>query len=282
MSEYITLASNIKGIQYNESNYIAQFRTRLGKKINFDGEWVVGLSDITYTKSWYNVLASHKIILYDQLGHTYGIHSTVNDEEFTISAGFYESAQKLINEINRILIQFTDIKPAKLLYNELNNCITVIPGTTDEIKIYPYLGEEIEMILGLKKRFDDYNMYSTNTTENELIQYVFKNTDNFLYDKLEAYHPVEIAGGFHSLFLYSDIVYPSFVGDTCANIIRVVEVPRKYKFGETVHINYDTPHYRKLMLNEFESIELSIRDHSGGLIPFKFGVLSVTLHFKKL
>jgi len=36
------------------------------------------------------------------------------------------------------------------------------------------------------------------------------------------------------------------------------------------------------MFNEFETIEISIKDDEGQVIPFKSGRIILTLHFKKL
>ena len=113
-------------------------------------------------------------------------------------------------------------------------------------------------------------------------EYVFRNTQLYERDKFVAFHPVEITGGYHSLYFYTDIVSPSLVGDSFSQLLRVIEVPRKHKFGETVHLNYDRPQYIPVMLNNFETIEVSIRDDTDNLIPFQFGRCTAVLHFKKV
>ena len=62
MSEYVTLASNVKTVPSFGKNTIAEFRTKLGRIVSLEGDWVVGLSEITYSKSWYTVLYSHKVL----------------------------------------------------------------------------------------------------------------------------------------------------------------------------------------------------------------------------
>lgn len=277
MSEYITLVNNVKTFD----NTMSDFRTKLGKIVKLDGNWLVGLSEITYTKSWYNLLYDHKITLFDEMGQTYGEKSNIYDNQFTISAGFYESPMKLISAINKILSSFTQITPPKLIYNEINNYVILQVGKIDNsIKIFPDLGREIEDILGLRDRNSIYNMYLPIQLNNySVTDITVKNIHS--RDEIIGFHPVEISGGFHSLFLYTDIVYPSLVGDTFANLLRVVEIPRKYKFGETVHKEYPNPQYRPVRLNEFETIEISIKDDSGMSIPFKFGRINLTLHLKQ-
>ena len=279
MSFYITLDSNVKSIESLHSSKLSEFRTTLGRHLSLEGEWVVGLSEVTYTKSWYNVLHPHRITLFDELGNIYGDQNMT--EEFTISEGYYDTSIKLINSINKILTKLSSIKPPSLQYNELNNKITLQAGKTEGgIKVYPDLGDEIENILGLKNRNLKNDVYSLGYSS--IHEFVFGGTNTYREEKFEAFHPVEITGGYHSLFLYTDIVYPSLIGDTCSQILRVIEIPRKCKFGDTVHINYDQPHYRELLLNELSNIEIKMTDDTGQLVPFKFGRLSLTLHFKKL
>jgi hypothetical protein len=290
MSEYVTLVSNVKCVSQYGKNTIAEFKTQLGRKFSLVGDWVVGVAEVSYTKSWYNVLFPHKIILFDEMGTVYNNEdfTETNDilntsDELHISSGYYESARKLVDEINIVLGKITTIIAPKLEYNELNNTVTVMPGLIDNaIKVYPFFGTEVENILGLKNRNMKNNYYSQVNQSSGIAAVVFKGDEMYKQNKFLAFHPVEISGGYHSLFVYSDIVYPSYIGDTCTQILRVVEIPRKAKFGEQCVIKYENPQYRRLLLNEFESIEISIKDDSGELIPFKFGRVIITLHFKKL
>jgi len=290
MSEYVTLVSNVKSVSNFGKNTIAEFTTQLSRKLKFTGDWVVGVAEISYIKSWYNVLFSHKILLFDEMGTVYqNSNMTETNEinpkkqEFYISSGYYESAKKLVDEINKVLGKITTIIAPKLRYNELNNTVTIEAGKVDgSVNVYPYFGSEIENILGLKNRKMNDNYY-TNVNHNSGVATVVFNGDKTLKkDRFIAFHPVKISGGYHSLYMYSNIVYPSHIVNTCAQILRVVEIPPKAKFGSQCVIKYENPQYRPLFLDEFETIEISIKDDSGELIPFKFGRIIITLHFKKL
>jgi hypothetical protein len=87
---------------------IAEFGTQLGRIFSLVGDWVVGVAEVSYTKSWYNVLFPHKIILFDEMGTVYNDGFTeTNDiinisEELHVSSGYYESARKLVDEINSV------------------------------------------------------------------------------------------------------------------------------------------------------------------------------------
>jgi hypothetical protein len=81
------------------------------------------------------------------------------------------------------------------------------------------------------------------------------------------------------LYLYSDIVSYSFVGDTQAPLLRVVDAQGAY--GQMVQMTFTHPHYVPLAQNSFESIEININDELGKVVPFEFGKAVVTLHFRR-
>ena len=288
MGFYMVLSSNVDSYKaFGITNKISEFKTKLGRNIFLEGEWQVGLADISYTKSWFNILKSHKITLFDNYGKEY--LNNPPDKKLIIPAGYYETPQKLIDEINRLLSQYKILKVPIVVYNEIyNSChikagkIEVELGKVKDIKIvFPYFGQEIEDILGLTDRKIHDSLYTINNQTTENSSFVFKRKENNK-EILKSFNPVEISGGYHSLYLYTDVVYPSLVGDSFAQLLRVIEVPRKYKFGETVNIKYEKPHYYPLMLNNFETISISIKDDSNNLIPFKFGRCTLVLHFKKV
>src|SRR5260370_7757990 len=212
MSEYITLVSNVKTF---DKNTIAEFRTRLAHKMMLSGEWVVGLTEISYTKSWFNVLYPHNITLFDEMGTIYGREyvntvNTLDNTDIRIEAGFYPSAQKLVETINKVLSKMSTVKPPIMYYNEINNCVTMEAGIINEIKVYPHLGEEIENILGLKDRKLITTVYND---MHSMADYIINNDDIYKKELFKAYHPVEITGDYHSLFFYSNLIYRTLISD---------------------------------------------------------------------
>ena len=52
------------------------------------------------------------------------------------------------------------------------------------------------------------------------------------------------------------------------------------KSGERVQVVYDKPIYVPLQKKNFDSIEIDIRNDIGKPIPFEYGKVIVTLHFR--
>lgn len=86
------------------------------------------------------------------------------------------------------------------------------------------------------------------------------------------------------MFVYCDLVEPRIVGDVFAPLLRVIHACGKERpiQGESAMKILSPPHYLPLMLTNFRTIEINIKDHTGRSIPFEYGTLTVTLHFKRV
>ncbi|RWR98440.1 hypothetical protein B4U79_14489, partial [Dinothrombium tinctorium] len=78
---------------------------------------------------------------------------------------------------------------------------------------------------------------------------------------IEAYRPYDLKAGIHSLFVYTDIVEPTFVGDTYAQLLRTVKIPSA-SFGEQCVITYENPQYVPILQDEIETIKINIKDET--------------------
>ena len=83
---------------------------------------------------------------------------------------------------------------------------------------------------------------------------------------------------FYSLYVYCDIIEPTVAGDVKISLLRCVNISGKH--GETVDRIYETVHYVSLHREQFDSIDMSIRDDTGRSVPFQRGKVIVTLHFR--
>ena len=84
---YITLPSNSLS-----SNSAAEFITSLPVNINLDGEWEVGLSEIIYGNTWFNITSNNdKITFFDD---KHELNVTLH-----IAKGRYEDVHGLMETI---------------------------------------------------------------------------------------------------------------------------------------------------------------------------------------
>ena len=85
--------------------------------------------------------------------------------------------------------------------------------------------------------------------------------------------------GFNSLYVYCDAAEAIPVGDIKAPLLRVVDAAGN--FGDLIHRLYKTPQYVPVSRKEFNTVEIDIRDDTGRPVPFEFGKVVATLHFRR-
>ena len=85
--------------------------------------------------------------------------------------------------------------------------------------------------------------------------------------------------GFNSLYVYSDAAESVPVGDIKAPLLRVADAAGNC--GDLIHRLHTTPQYVAVSKKEFNTLEIDIRDDTGRPVPFEFGKVVVTLHFRR-
>ena len=85
--------------------------------------------------------------------------------------------------------------------------------------------------------------------------------------------------GFNSLYVYCDAAEAIPVGDIKAPLPCVVNAAGN--FGDTIHRLYTTPQYVPVSRKEFNTVEIDRRDDTGRPVPFEFGKVITTLHFRR-
>ena len=92
---------------------------------------------------------------------------------------------------------------------------------------------------------------------------------------------VKLNASMTSLFIYSDIVEHSIVGNAFAQLLKCVPITSKTDFGEVINIRYNDPDFIPLQSLNFDIIEIDIKDDTGSSVPFETGRVLIKLLFKK-
>ena len=180
----------------------------------------------------------------------------------TVRGGYYDNVMDLCEEIEKSIGRASDIgimSTPKFSFDNISKKVCIYPGESASKKyVLPFLSEEIKGILG----FDSYD-----------------------YTKPRAVYwgdrPADISAGIHTLFVMCDIIEPQYIGDTRAKLIRTIHVPNNTMFGDQMIMTFDNPHYVPLLTNDFEHVEIDIRDDSNIRIPFMYGRSRVKLHLRQ-
>ena len=90
---------------------------------------------------------------------------------------------------------------------------------------------------------------------------------------------VDMAQGFYSLYVYTNVVESRVVGHSVVPLLRIVPIEGKH--GDAVSKSFDNVQYILVLHKEFTTIEIDIRDDAGRRVPFERGRVTVTLHFRR-
>ena len=289
---YLTLPSNASMKMY-PNNTLAHYITDLPRLIDLTGEWECGLAEIQYPHTWYN------IGMYDTwffLNETIAMDLTPSAR---ISAGYYKSPMSLMNHVNQGLNSMaTDKTRAKLSYSAITQKMTLhmTPGTEFTVPRRSALGRmlgfvssvissppsTVPVILGsiMSATISATEATSTDGNTSTALFLSPKETPDGPYTyRKEAEHVVQMDQGFDTIYVYTDVVESRIVGDSVAPLLRALPVGGRH--GETVSDRFTNIHYVPLLYSHFKSIEMDIRDDTGRRVPFEYGRVTVTLHFRR-
>lgn len=299
MEEIITfLPSNVKSEYYE--NTITKFKTKLAAPIQLDGEWEVGLSNISYTKSW--DLKSEQgiihLIAYDK------------EAEFELIENFIEINFSNQTDIEMLVDLINDSVGEKKSKDQLNYFLP-------QLILHEKFGK-IEMKFGMRNSGICLFKFSKNLSkflgfDNDLIDKTFREIENnykkhfndtlgsftqfkddvktrwkpgeeLNYGRISifSHSPFNFNPDINNLFVYCDIIKPNFVGNDMEPLLRIVGVPSDARYKEEVRESFIDIHYHPLSTNYIESIEIDIKDEDKNPIPFQFGRTIVELHFRKI
>jgi hypothetical protein len=245
-SFYLTLPSN-SSMSYYPNNTLTHFMTKLPSRINLEGDWEVGLTEMQYPHSWYNVKEEDTRQV---------VNNGTEGKFIDISEGYYDSLESLTTLINKTIIAQTKDKVAQVYYNPFNQKVVVDIKPNGQL----CLTNGVKALLG-------YNT-SQGTFLGETNGMLFKSPNTVQTDL-----------GMYAFYVYSDITEPRVVGDSMVPLLRTVPIAGKH--GESVVKYFQNIDYVPVMKKSFDTIEIDIRDDTGKHIPFEYGKLVVTLHFRK-
>ena len=230
-------------------NTLTSYQVRLPQPISLEGDWEVGLSEIQYPHSWYNV-GRFRLAVFPE-------HMTVTAGIVTLYEGFYHTPGLLISELNRItakskLLEWS--KKVEFLYNPIQQKTLLKVDKGFKLK----MDQNLCRILGYE-------------CESEAVI--------FTEGTHRAKYVMDLRQGFDNLYIYTNIIEPRVVGDSMAPLLRIV--PSSGKHGEVVRYVFNPTHYVPLLFKSFETVKVDIRDDTGTVVPFESGKVVVTLHLRR-
>ena len=213
-------------------------------------EWEVGLAEIGFPHSWLNLTEEEGIInvvIQTRRGK-------VTYSRIKIPFGFYSNFEEFKNVFN------SNCDPQ----NDNNSMVAkILDQNTMSLSLQVATNKTITLTTSLSNKLG------------------FEGITEFESGIHKTNKPFDIDSGTHHMFVCSNVVEETCVGNTYIKLLRTVET-KEDVFQRTITKTFDTPLYKRLSSYYENSVEISIMSIDGQQFNFMSGTVFVVLHFKKL
>ena len=257
----VVLPSNAS-MEHFPNNSLTSYTVQFSEEIILPpGQWEVGLLEMQFEKSWYN-LQDGKIMIIET-----GTPPKFVTIDFKV--GYYPSPIDICNALNQQLKVYYGNEPMKVEFgvDDISGRVTI---TFRSYGINVAIDEDLGEMLGIAKGRE---------------RTIFRNFVNYDDKRPEVYttkvsqfpnmNPVK------SIYVYSDIVQNSRVGEIEAPLLRIVPVNNS-KHWTTQYVEYQKIQYVPVSKNRFRQISIYLRSDTGDIVPFTTGRTIVTLGFRRV
>lgn len=249
------------------NNKLSQYTIHLETPLEVGDAYEVGLCEIQYPQSWDNIRrGSNRIpVSFKKKG---------SDEiephpDIEIPPGYYDSLPELIEIIRHAYStnkEYTfEMKGLKINYNKTTRRVHVNAETmrlmANDIEfsstVTLTLKDDVARTLG----FQDGTKISTG-------------------ESIVSEFPATVTGGFHQMYVYTDIIPPQPHPDGNVSILRTIAIDGKPN-QEYLSKRFQNVYYMPLSKDVISTISFAILDDTGKRVGFNFGKVLLILHFRR-
>jgi hypothetical protein len=248
----------------------------LPQRVKLEGEWEVGLAEIIYPNSWFNLdeYNDNNVI---ELKVKNPLKKDIIPIKAWVRPGRYCTVSNLLQSVSRGIKNSLGRDKEPGFRVSLTGEKRVSLGINTELIKDVVFGEKLAYLLGFEKNpYTEPDFY-----KNEGVISLDKDNDTTVhYVQQDAWRQTETLGGCpETMYVYCSIVENQIVGNKSVPLLRIVNT--EGSFGEVISRTFDNPHYVPILLKDFQVIEINIKDDMNNLTSFSFGKVIVKLHLRK-
>lgn len=272
---FVTLPSSVittKDWKGRKENLLSNWRTQLPVSLQLDGTWEVALAEIVYPNNFINVSNDYECWFQVEWKDEPAKHlSKKLFIKIFLPARKYALVSDVIFTLNELYDQELQKKcsDAKISW-----------ASARENAFVSFVFSEYGAERGVKVKFN-YSSGVKSLKMSPKLAYLlgFKSTTLTPSQVVKAEYDPDMKSGLFVIYCYIDIIENVIVGDKLAPLIRAIPIDNQ---NETLTIRSFNPYmYCPISKHNIDSIEVSLRDDAGNLIPFQHGRTCVTLHFRR-
>lgn len=267
--EFVDLESKVdRNRPVQIDNSISSFTTHLNDEIIFNDNDDIGLVSLTFQKNWYTFDQDQNV----EMRCDPDADVAKPDKLPFIPLGFYKN----VDDVLKLLVKiFEDVyKPLgyetvpSLRFDERTQKIAIKPALWKKSFALPVFDKELAQFLGFSS-FDEYRFLEQLN--------VWKKMKNET-GSFEVFAPevIDLTVNRPCLYLYCNLVQPNLVANRRLRLLQRISVPN-VEFGSVVNITFDEIQYKKAVAGRHRLVHIDLCDHTGRIVRFRAGRLSLTL-----
>ena len=237
-------------------NKTSHFITPLVRSINLEPSngWEAALVEILYPYSWYTINKDSNDFAFS-ITKAGGVDTGVwGLSPNTVDEGYYSSPVSLLENI---WSKKPEAVKATYQYTPLDRKVAITLEKNHALRFNWTLAR----ILGFKK--------------NNLGPVIHKTRNTF-----QSHFPVELSPFYH-IFVYSDLVQPSLVGDTEESVLAVLPIDQTKPWGSFCFREILSPQYYTINKAHMSQIEIKLMNEHGEAVRFEFGKTLLKIHVRR-
>lgn len=250
-SFYIVLPSN-SSMEHFPENHAGHYFTRLPQPIDLDSDYEVGLSEILFTDTYYNIKEGHKYWLQ--------LRTTEESDDIQVDAppGQYSSAAQFIGAINKALKKVAIEKSQ--------------PPDNVDIS-YDNITKKVTL---------EFKEEGSGILLSPVLQKLLHFKQNVMYGKgiYTSTRVVTLNKDFQAVYVYTDLAEFRPVGDVMAPLLRIIPLVQSTS-SDIIHHIFEKPQYIPVSRRRFETVEILLSTDTGETISFGEGKTLITVHFRR-
>lgn len=227
---------------------------KLPEPIRLTGDYELGVSEIVYPHTWYNVDNGDEkywVAAYNVYTNTFPV------PKMYLKSGYYRDEETFAASLTQQVIRyFADVPVIDVKFTFVKHL--------GKIRMHLQGSQDIAVILSADLL--DFMGFARKMFARKVVDRVGEKT-------------FDVNRGLNLMYVYCDVASHSIVGDTKTPLLRVFNPVGKH--GDVVRLTYDRPHYVSVERREFDSVTISINNEVGKPFSFRSGRLVTTLHFRR-
>lgn len=232
------------------NNTTAKYVTHLHRRITLHGRWEVGLVEMHFPHTFYNVRRGE-----GEIKITFKDGTKIITD---VPPNYYRTKEDFYTAFNKVLDGALKKSAAAKVLEDVNGASHFAIddlSDVDKIKVSTTLANQLGV-------HPSANLLKQKTGDTK----------------------VDLDRGLPQLlYCYCDVIEDQRVGNTSAPLLRIVNTnTHKFYFGRESTQIFTSPIYLPVQNRDFSTIEIDLRDGTGNAIPFAHGTSAVLLHFRRV